>query len=475
MTETVYRKVDQEIIHQFQQIVGSEHVITNREDMIDYSHDEYVGEEIQNYPEIVVKPKTTDEVSQIVRVCNDEKIPLTVRGSGTGLCGGSVPIYGGVILSFENMQRIIEIDTNNLTATVEAGVMLMDFYEGLKESGLFFPPHPGDESATLGGVIATNAGGARAVKYGVVRNFVKGIEIVLPDGEVIRLGGKFVKNSSGYSLMHLMVGSEGTLGIITKATLSLMPPPAVVFTLVAPFQNLNDAIGTVPDILRNKILPMAIEFMEKKPILISEKFINKKWPCPEGEAHLMIIVDGSSDDEVMMLAKGISDICLKHNAMDVFVADTPQKQQGVLDIRSHTYDAIKNYMLEDLDITVPRADIANFVNAIHRVEEEHGMWLPSYGHAADGNVHIHIMSHFWEDGVWSKIDDCHEKVPAVRETLHELGKKYCGTVSGEHGIGVIKKEFLKSFLGPKQIGLMQSIKKVFDPNNILNPGKIVDV
>ncbi|MBN1551186.1 FAD-binding oxidoreductase [bacterium] len=475
MSDKYYQKVNKAFIRELQRIIETKNVFTIHEDLIDYSHDEYVGKEIQTYPEIVVKPDTTEEITQIIKLCSAHTVPVTVRGSGTGLCGGCVPIHGGVVLTFENMQRIIEIDTNNLTATVEAGVMLMDLYEALQEAGLFFPPHPGDQTATIGGIIATNAGGARAVKYGVVRHFVKGMEVVLPDGEIIDLGGKFIKNSSGYSLMHLMVGSEGTLGIITRATLSLIPPPVAVYTLVAPYQNLDDAIQTVPDILKNKIFPMAVEFIEKEPILISENYIKKSWPCSEGEAHLMVIVDGSSDEEVMKLAESISEICLRHRAMNVFVADTPQKQENILDIRSHTYEAIKNYMLEDLDITVPRSEIANFVQDIHRIEETYGIWLPTYGHAADGNVHIHIMSHRWENGVWHEIQDCHEKVPAVREVLHELGRKYKGTVSGEHGIGVIKKEFLKSYLGPRQIELIRSIKKIFDPNNILNPGKIVDV
>jgi glycolate oxidase len=474
MTNKDYQKVSQTLIQKFHTIVDPKNVISDREKMVDYTHDEYVGKEIQTYPEIVIKPRTIKEVSKIVQLCNGQEIPLTIRGSGTGLCGGCVPIYGGVVLTFENMQRIIEIDSNNLTVTVEAGVILMDLYKAVEASGLFFPPHPGDQTATIGGLIATNAGGSRAVKYGVIRHFVKGIEVVLPDGEIIQLGGKFVKNSSGYSLMHLMVGSEGTLGIITQATLLLMPPPVTVYTLVVPYQNLDDAIQTVPDILKNKFFPMAIEFIEKKSILISENFIKKRWPCSEGEAHLMIIVDGSSDEEVMKLSESISEICLRHRAMDVFVADTPQKQENILDIRSHTYEAIKNYMLEDLDITVPRSEIAHFITDIHQLEKKHAMWLPTYGHAADGNVHIHIMSHTWEEGVWHAIQNCREKMPSVRKELHELGKKYKGTVSGEHGIGVIKKEFLKSYLGSKQIELMRSIKTVFDPNHILNPGKIVD-
>ncbi|MBN2103353.1 FAD-binding oxidoreductase [bacterium] len=470
----MYHKINQSIIDQLKTIVEARNILTERDELLDYSHDEYSLDDISSYPDVVVKPPDAEAVSKIVQLCNQENIPLTARGGGTGLCGACVPVFGGVVMTFENMHQILEIDTHNLTATVESGLTLMDFYPAIEEKGLFFPPHPGDETATIGGVIATNAGGARAVKYGVIRNFVTGIEVVLPTGEIVNLGGKFVKNSTGYSLMHLMIGSEGTLGIITKATISLMAPPKELMTLVVPYDNLHDAISTVPAIIEKKILPMAVEFLELETAILSGKHLNKTWPCTQGSAHLMIIVDGTSEDEVMSLAETISEVCLDHNALEVFAADTRSKQRDILDIRSSIYEAMRPYMLEILDITVPRSQIAHFVDSVNAVAEKSDMWLPTYGHAADGNVHTHLMRYRWQNDEWHEIENWDEKYQTVRKELHDLGKKYQGICSGEHGIGIVKKEYLKSFLEPQQIELMRGIKKVFDPGAILNPGKIFD-
>jgi glycolate oxidase len=474
MSNPTFSKCDSSIIDQLRSIVGEKNVVTGREELEDYSHDEFSMDNIRHFPDAVVRPGCTEEVSKVVRLCNEKRIPLTARGAGTGLCGGCVPSFGGVLLTFENMKRIIEVDEKNMTATVESGLMLMDFYPAIEEKGLFFPPHPGDESATIGGVIATNAGGARAVKYGVIRNFVKGIEVVLADGNVVHFGGKFIKDSSGYSLMHLLIGSEGTLGLVTQATLVLMPPPQVMITLVAPYDNLHDAINTVPAIIRKKILPMAVEFVNREAAELSAEFINKTWPCRQGDSHLMIILDGASEGEVMTLAETVSEVCLENGALDVFVADSKPKQHEILEIRSGIYEAMRNYMLEILDITVPRAQIAGFVDGVQAVEKEFGMWLPTYGHAADGNVHTHLMHHERKDGQWTEIPGWKEKYPLVRERLHALGRSFNGICSGEHGIGLVKKEYLKSFLDPRHIALMRDLKKVFDPNGILNPGKIFD-
>lgn len=469
-----YNKVDENIIKALQDISGEKSIILDKDELIDYSHDEFSMEEISHFPDVVVKPRMTEEVSKIAKLCYDNDIPLTTRGAATGLCGGCVPVEGGVVLSVENMTEIEEIDTKNLTATVQSGLMLMDFYPAVEEQGLFFPPHPGDESATVGGVIATNAGGARAVKYGVIRNFIRGIEVVLPNGDVVNFGGKFMKDSSGYSLLHLMIGSEGTLGIVTKATIILMPPPQVMMTLVAPYENIHDAISTVPAIIQAKIIPMAIEFVGKKAVDLSADFISKSWPCNQGEAHLMIIIDGTNDDEVMTMAETISEVCLENNALDVFVADTKAKQHDILEIRSNIYEAMKNYMLEILDVTVPRAQIGELVDGINEIAEKHGVWLPTYGHAGDGNVHTHLMHSVWDDGEWTPCDDWKDKTEEIRNELHELGKKFKGIPSGEHGIGMVKKAYLKSFLSPEHIELMRGIKKAFDPKGILNPGKIFD-
>jgi len=470
-----FGSVDSQIVKELTSIVGEAGIITEREKMVDYAGDEFAQEYIRHYPDVVVKPKDQTQVVSIVKLAAAKTIPVTVRGGGTGLCGGCVPSEGGIVLSFEKMNKVIEIDKDNLMAVVEPGLTLMDFYKAIEGTGLFFPPHPGDEGATMGGVIATNAGGARAVKYGVIRNFVRGIDVVLADGETMSIGGKLMKSSSGYSLLNLMIGSEGTLGIITRAILSLSPEPASMFTLVAPYDNLADAIATVPAIIQNKILPMAIEFVERDSIAVTEDFINRKWPCQNGKADLMIIIDGSSEDEVMALSERVGEICLEKGALDVFVADTKDKQHNILELRSGIYEAMRKHMLEILDVTVPRAQIAKFVEGVHAIGDELGLWLPTFGHAADGNVHTNIMNATWEAGTWTEIPGWQDKFKIARQRIHDLGKSFDGIVSGEHGIGIVKKEYLDSFMDKRQIGFMKDIKRSFDPKNIMNPKKIFDM
>ncbi|UCH97046.1 MAG: FAD-binding oxidoreductase [Candidatus Aminicenantes bacterium] len=455
-------------------IVGEQNFLTREEQMLDYSHDEFPDTRISQVPSAVVRPVNTQQVSEILKWANKSKVPVTPRGGGTGLCGGCIPVPGGIVLSLEGMNHIIEIDSDNRMAVVEAGVRLMDFYEAVEKENLFFPPHPGDESATIGGVIATNAGGSRAVKYGVVRNFVKGLEVVLPDGEIIQLGGKLLKNSTGYSLLHLVIGSEGTLGIVTKAILNLLPPPKAQMTLIAPFNDLENAIQVVPALAKTGILPMAVEFIEVDTIKVAEDFMKKKWPCQEGKAHLMIILDGTSDDEVLNIAQQIGKVCGKFGAPDVFVADTTKKQKEILEIRSNIYETIKKYVIEILDIVLPPSAIPGHVNAIHRLSRQYNMWLPTFGHAADGNVHtLPLRAHYLE-GKWKEIPESQWKeiYPQVRKALHDDARNRGGLVSGEHGIGLVKKEYLSDSIGSNVIEKMRLIKNVFDPNHVLNPGKI---
>jgi len=467
-----YGKFDQKLISELTAIVGPKAAITEREKMIDYSHDEFSQESIRHFPEIVLKPENTAQVSAIMKVADRERIPVTLRGGGTGLCVGCVPSLGGILLSTERMNKVVEIDKNNLMAVLEPGLSLADFYKAIEGTGLFFPPHPGDENAVIGGVIATNAGGARAVKYGVIRNFVRGLEIVLANGDVINVGGKLIKSSTGYSLLNLMVGSEGTLGIVTKAVLSLCPQPGAMLTLVAPYDDLDKAIAAVPSIIQNGILPMAVEFLERDSVEVVEDYLNKKWPCNTGQAYLMLIVDASNDDEAMALAEKVGEVCLESGALDIFVADSKEKQATILELRSQIYESMRNNMLEILDVTVPRSEIAKFVAGIHKIGQDLGLWLPTYGHAADGNVHTNIMKAVWKAGVWTPIPGWEQKYAEARHRIHDLGKQFGGIVSGEHGIGLVKKEYLDKFLDQRQIGLMKDIKHSFDPQGILNPNKI---
>lgn len=473
----MHETLTERVIKELEKIVGDKNVILDPEKKIDYSHDESSLTDIAREPDAVVKPETTQEVSRILSMADREKIPVTPRGGATGLCGGCVPSSGGIVLSLERMNRIVEVDKRNQMVVAEAGVMLMDFYDRVEEEGLFFPPHPGDETAMIGGVIAANAGGARAVKYGVVRNYVRALEVVLPSGSVINLGGKLMKSSSGYNLLHLMIGSEGTLGIITRATIQLMPSPQMSRSLIIPYHDLKDAIDTVPDLLAQKIIPLAVEFIPKDVIQITENFLRKRWPCTGGSTYLLIILDAPSEEQMDILSQQVAAICMERNALDVFVADSPSKQEQVLEIRSKIYEAIKAQTLEILDIAVPVAEIAGHVKRVQEVSRENDIWLPTFGHAADGNVHTHIMKAVYDDGRMVPLpeEEWKGKLENVRKALYKDCKERGGVISGEHGIGVVKKPYLSYVLDEETIDLMRGIKKTFDPNNILNPGKIFDL
>lgn len=473
----MFNTVTERIVQELGKIVGDKNVIIEQEKKIDYAHDEFSLADIAREPDAVVKPQSTEEVSLILMLADREKIPVTPRGGATGLCGGCVPSSGGIVLSLERMNRIVEVDKQNQMIVAEAGVMLMDFYPKVEEEGLFFPPHPGDETAMIGGVIATNAGGARAVKYGVVRNYVRGLEVVLPSGAVIDLGGKLMKSSTGYNLMHLMIGSEGTLGVITQATIQLMASPQMSRSLIIPYDDLKDAIETVPDLLAQKITPLAVEFIPKDVIQITENFLRKRWPCRAGSTHLLVILDAPTEEHMDRLSQQVAAICMERNALDVFVADNPSKQEQVLEIRSKIYEAIKAHTLEILDIAVPRAEIAQHVKRVQEVAREYKIWLPTFGHAADGNVHTHIMKAVYEEGQVLPLPEKEwkDKLERVRKALYWDCKERGGVISGEHGIGMVKKPYLSYVIDERAIDLMRGIKKTFDPNNILNPGKIFDM
>jgi glycolate oxidase len=463
-----------ERIKKLENIVGAENVLTDPEQIIDYSHDEFTLDDIAHAPDVVIKPGSAEEVAAVLELARNNHIPVTARGAATGLCGGCVPSMGGYVVSLERMNRIIEIDQANQMAVVEAGVNLMDFYAAVDEAGLFFPPHPGDESAMIGGLIATNAGGARAVKYGVIRNYICGADVVLASGKIIRLGGKIMKSSTGYNLLNLFIGSEGTLGIVTRAVIQLMPPPQASRSLIIPFETLEEAIESVPLMIKNKILPMAVEFIPREVIVRTEKLLNKKWPCSMGEVYLLVILDAAGKEEMDQLSQDVAEVCLDKGALDVFVADNPQKQKQVLDIRSKMYESIKDHNVETLDIVVPRAEIAQHVKKVQDVQEKYGMWLPTYGHAADGNVHTHIMNVRYENGETYPLpeNEWKPKLDKIRAELYRDCKERGGMISGEHGIGLVKKPYLSYVLDEEQIRLMRGIKKVFDPENILNPDKI---
>lgn len=472
----MYNKVDRAVTEKLEAIAGRENVIADPDRMLDYGHDEFSLRDISRVPDLVVKPRKTEEVAAILRLANERRIPVTPRGGATGLCGGCVPSFGGIVLSLEKMNKVLEIDADNQMAVVEAGVTLRDFEQSIEDAGFYFPPHPGEESAMIGGMIATNAGGSRAVKYGVIRNYVRGLEVVVPTGDIIHLGGKLLKSSTGYNLLQLFIGSEGTLGVMTKATIQFLTKPAVTRSLVIPFARLEKAIETVPLMFKKKIVPLALEFVPLDVIKISEEHLHKKWPCSQGETHLLVILDAQSEEEMDRLSQAVAEAALENEALDVFIADTAKKQETVLDIRSKIYEAIKAQTIEILDISIPRAEIVNHVKKVQNVSRKYDIWLPTFGHAGDGNVHTHIMKARCENGAVIPLpeSDWREKAEKVREELYADGRARGGVISGEHGIGLIKKKYLAFSLEPKQVELMKGMKKVFDPNNILNPGKIFD-
>lgn len=470
----MYKKLDEQDKVNLRQIVGEENVLDDQEKIIDYGHDEFSLSDIARLPDAVIKPEATEEVERILAYAEEQRIPVTPRGGATGLCGGCVPRMGGIVLSLERMNRIIEIDQKNQMAVVEAGVTLMDFYKAVESAGLFFPPHPGDESAMMGGVVATNAGGSRAVKYGVIRNYVRGLEVVLPSGKTIQPGGKLMKSSTGYNLLNLFIGSEGTLGVITKAIIQLMPSPRMSRSLIIPYNDLNKAIETVPLLIKDKIQPLAVEFIPLEVIRITEDFLRKKWPSTEGNTYLLIIIDASGNEEMDALSEEVAAICLEAGALDVYVADNPQKQAQVLEIRSMIYEAIKAQTIEILDIVVPRGEIALHVEKVMQVAEKYDVWLPTFGHAADGNVHTHIMSARCQKGTIIPLleQEWRDKIEPIRKELYQDCRERGGMISGEHGIGQVKIPYLHLVLSEEEISLMKGIKNVFDPHGILNPGKI---
>ena len=468
--------LDSSIPGLFAAIVGSGNVIVDPDRLDTYDHDEFSLHDIRRRPEMVIRPRTTEETAACLRLADERRIPVTPRGGATGLCGGCVPSPGGIVLSLERMRSVLEIDARNQMAVVEAGVSLKEFEEAVAEAGFDFPPHPGEESAMIGGMIATNAGGSRAVKHGVIRNHVRGLTVAAASGEILRLGGKLIKSSTGYNLMHLFIGSEGTLGVITEAVIQLRAKPALTRSLVIPFETLEAAIETVPVIFRREIVPLALEFVPLDILRLSEDHLHRAWPCHQGDTHLLVILDAPSGDEMDRLSQAVAEAALDMGALDVFIADTAAKQDNVLTIRSKIYEALKAYTVEILDVCVPRAEIPAHVKRVREIAARYGVWLPTFGHAGDGNVHTHIMKARLENGRIAPMADevWRVSLSAIRDEIYADGAARRGVISGEHGIGLVKKPYLGLSLPPAQIELMRGIKRVFDPHGILNPGKIFD-
>jgi glycolate oxidase len=447
-------------------LLGKDRVYVGEDISEDFSHDELGG--ISRMPEVMIEILTTEEVSKVMKYAYENNIPVVVRGSGTGLVGASVSLYGGIMLNMTKMNKIIEIDEDNLTLTVEPGVLLMEIAKYVEERDLFYPPDPGEKSATIGGNINTNAGGMRAVKYGVTRDFVRGLELVLPNGQIIEVGGKVVKNSSGYSIKDLICGSEGTLAVITKAVLKLLPLPQKTISLLIPFPNLQMAIGTVPKIIKSKAIPTAIEFMQREVILAAEEYLGKKFPDNTSDAYLLLTFDGNSKEEIERDYERVAELCLYEGALDVFISDTDERKEAIWSARGAFLEAVKatTTEMDECDVCVPRNSVANFINYTNELQKQFDIRIRSFGHAGDGNLHVYVLRDELCEEEWNK------KHTEIFECMYKRARELKGVVSGEHGIGYAKRKYIFEQYDETYIELMKNIKLAFDSKNILNPGKV---
>ncbi|MCF0135680.1 MAG: FAD-binding oxidoreductase [Lachnospiraceae bacterium] len=461
----MYNKVTPADLAYLKSLIPESRIQVGDEILSDYAHDELSGTE--NYPEVLVFVTSTQEVSAILKYANEKHIPVTTRGAGTGLVGSSVAVHGGIMLCTSKMNHILELDEKNLTVTTEPGVLLMELAAYVEEKGFFYPPDPGEKTATIGGNISTNAGGMRAVRYGVTRDYVRGLTVVLPSGEVVEMGGKTVKNSSGYSLLNLMIGSEGTLGIITKAVLKIIPLPETSLSLLVPFPTMDEALDTVPKLAASPINPTAIEYFSRDVILFAEDYLSKKFPDTSSDAYILLTFDGAPGEVKANYEKAAA-ICMENGAIDAYFVDTPERKKSVWDARGAFLEAIKSSttMMDECDVVVPRSRIADFIKYTHEIAADLKVRIPSFGHAGDGNLHIYICRDDYSS------EEFEEILNEAFRRMYDRAAEYGGLVSGEHGIGYAKRDYLADCLGPAQISLMRGIKGAFDPNHILNPDKV---
>ena len=466
----MYNKVDEKFIAGLQAIVGKEHVFVDPDTLDQYKTDEETDPSKFHTPEAVVAPGSTKEVAAIVKLANEANVPITVRSAGTSLSDGAIAVCGGIILLMGRMDRILEVNTEGLYMVAEAGALVKECQAAAKKHNLVYAGDPSSaETCQIGGNLATNAGGMRAMKYGVTRDSVRAITVVLPSGEIMRFGSKVVKNSSGYDLKDLIIGSEGTLGIVTEATLKIIPKPEHAISILVPFRSMRGAISTVPKIIRAQVTPVATEYMSQDVILFAEEYLGKKFPTHDSDAYLLLTFDGNTREAVMHDMETIAELCLENDAIDVYMIDTEERSASVWSARSAFLEAIKGStdQMDECDVVVPRSLVADFILYTHEVAKTVGLRIPSFGHAGDGNLHIYLCRDGLEEKVWEQRKD--RAFAMMYGKAGEIG----GLVSGEHGIGLDKKEYLRQALGERQLEIMRGIKKVFDPKGILNPGKVV--
>ena len=464
----MFRKLETRDIEALSAITGRDYVSVRDEIHPDYTHDEMTHYGCFD-PELVIQPGCTEEVSQILAYANQEHLPVTTRGAGTGLCGGCVPIHGGIVMSTMRMNKILEIDEQTMNAVLQPGVLLMEIIEEAANHNLLYAPDPGEKSASVGGNVMTNAGGMRAVKYGVTRDYVRGLEVVLADGSVLTLGGKTSKNSSDYSLKDLIVGSEGTLAVVTKITMKLLPKPRAMTSLLIPFTTLKDALTLVPKIMRLPAVATTIEFMEKEVIQDAQDYLGKDFPNKEFNAYLIVSYSANTPEEMQAMIHDCAELVLQEGAEDVFISDTEERQSSIWDARGAFLEAIKNSttQMDECDVVVDIDKVADFCQFARDLSIQEDIRIRSFGHAGDGNLHIYVLKDALPEDEWQR------KVARCMDALYAKAAAMKGQVSGEHGIGHAKRDYLKQSLDPVQIELMKRIKAAFDPNGILNPGKVI--
>jgi glycolate oxidase len=464
----MYKKIDDETLQQLSEIVGDGYLLTPEDDLDAYAHDEVA--EIWHLPEAVARVQSTEQVSQILKLAQEKRFPVTPRGAGQGLSGGAVPVFGGLVLSLEKMDRILEIDEENLMVSVEPGVITGNLHREVEAAGLFYPPDPASlDSCSIGGNIAENAGGPRAIKYGVTKDYVNGLQAVLPSGEIMELGAKVMKNVTGYNLIQLLTGSEGTLAVVTRILLRLLPQPEQRVDLLVPFDEFQAAGKSVSDIIKARIVPVALEFMERDSLLAVEKLTEKEVPFREATAHLLITLDGNDKNQIDRDYERIGEICLENGAVDVLVADNPQMRDRLWGARKLIIEALQNlspqHIMDTQDIVVPRTQLPELLPRIKEIGDRYQLPIINFGHAGDGNVHVNIIKDV-DEQLWQ------DQAPKAAAEIYRLAVSLGGMVTGEHGIGLTRRPFLSLGVDQAQIRMMRGIKENFDPNGILNPGKI---
>lgn len=463
-----YTKISDNHIKMLQQIVGVKYVLFDKENLEIYGQDQ--TEDFIFHPEVIVKPRTPQEIAELMKFCNQELIAITPRGAGTGLSGGALPINKGVLLSMERFNAIIEIDERNLQATVEPGVITEVFQNTVKEKGLFYPPDPASKgSCFIGGNLAENSGGPKAVKYGVTKDYVLNLEVVLPNGEIVWTGANTLKNSTGYNLTQLFVGSEGTLGVITKAVFKLLPYPKFNLLMLVPFFKVEEACASVSEIFKAGVIPSGMEFMERDAILLGAKYIgdNSFQIADNVQAHLLIEVDGNDLDVLYKDCEIITEVLQNFNCDEILFADDNAQKERLWKIRRVVGEAVKSHSIyKEEDTVVPRAELPTLLKGVKEIGLKYGFTSICYGHAGDGNLHVNILKNNLSNEEWNNNISL-----AIRE-IFTLCVKLKGTLSGEHGIGLVQKEYMDIAFADTLIKIQKEIKILFDKNQILNPGKM---